>query len=231
MSPHTKAVLASVVVAVLALVPVAGLYNSMNSDRAALTISAIGFEPFPLVANERVLIVISFKNTGKNYATIDAVATDRVKNKLPDNPIYEPARIPRTSIAGGEELQIISDLGDQPLILTQSQINSLSAPATPLKFIGFIKYTDQKHPWILGGGVVRFCYLWDPKVTSADNFSACNEGQYTERYDYWLFDNRLKIREVPMITVGTQTLTPITASPKFPDPKYPIKKLEIRPKK
>jgi hypothetical protein len=58
------------------------LYSSMQGERAALTITRIGFDPFPLVANQRELLVISFKNTGHNYATIDAVATDRAKTNF-----------------------------------------------------------------------------------------------------------------------------------------------------
>jgi hypothetical protein len=184
-------------------------------------------EPFPLAANQRELIVITFKNTGKNYATIKAIATDGPKKKLPDSPIYEPAHVAPSSIAGGEELQIISDLGDQPLSFTQSQINSHSI--TPFKIVGFIEYTDQKY-WILGGGVVQFCYVWDPTLTTVDKFGACSEKQYRARCNGWLCHG-VNVREIPLISVGVQTVTPITMSHRVPDPKYPIKQIEIRTKK
>ncbi len=214
----------------MGLVPLANLYNSMESDRAALTISNVRFEPFPLVANQRELIVITVKNTGRNYATIaaDGIATDRVKNKLPDDPIYEPARVTPASIAGGEELQFVSDLGDHLLTFTQSEINSLNT--NPFRFIGFIKYTAQKYPHLLGGGVVRFCYVWDPALTTVDKFGTCSEKRYTERYEY-RFSDGLRIREIPLLTVGTQTVTSTTVPLKLPDRRYPIQQIEIRPKK
>jgi hypothetical protein len=222
------------IAAALSLVPLVGLlvtlvalYNSMDSDRADLTIAEIGFEPYPLVAKQRELIVITVKNTGRNYAIIDAVATDRVKNKLHDSPTYEPARFTPSNIAGGGELQFVSDLGDQILSFTQAEVDSLNASTTTFKMIGFIKYTDQKHPWILGGGVVQFCYVWDPRLTTVDKFSACNEKQYTERCNGW-FCPRLKIREIPMITVGTQTVSSTVVSPKYPDPNYPIQQIQTR---
>jgi hypothetical protein len=139
-----------------AIVLAIALYNSMRSERAALTITHIGFEPFPLVANHRELVVISFKNTGHNYATIEAVAIDRVKCKLPEDPVYDPAYVAPASIAGGEEQELISDVGSQPLTFTQAEIDSLNASKTQFKIVGFIKYVDQ-HPWILGRGVVQFC--------------------------------------------------------------------------
>lgn len=202
--------------AALGLVPLAGLYNSMESDRAALTITNVRFEPFPLVANQRELIVITVKNTGRNYATIaaDGMATDRVRNRLPDNPIYEPARVTPASIGGGEELQFLSDLGDHLLTFTQSEINSLNTNL--FKFIGFIKYTDQKYPYLLGGGVVRFCYVWDPTLTAVEKFGTCSEKQYTERYEY-RFRDGLNIREIPLLTVGTQAVTSTTVPLRFPD--------------
>ena len=197
----------------------------MQSERAALTITRIGLDPFPLVPNQRELLVISFKNTGHNYATIDAVASDRVKSKLPDNPAYDPTHVAPKSIAGGEELEIVSDVGDKELTFTASEINSLNTSKTLFKVIGFIRYRDQKHPWILGGGVLQFCYVWDVKV--ADGFSVCSEQQYTHQYDFLLRDG-LKIREMPMVTIGTQTVTPITAPLRFPDPNHPVQKIEIR---
>jgi hypothetical protein len=223
-----RALVAILAAAPAVLVFVIPLYNTMESERAALTITKIGFEPFPLVANQREFLVISFKNTGHNYATIDAVSTDRVKSKLPDNPIYDPANFTPTRVPGGEEQQIVSDVGDRPLIFTQSEIDSLNASRTQFKVIGFMRYTDQRHSWILGGGVLQFCYVWDFKVP--DGFSVCSERRYTRQYDF-RFRDGLRIREVPLITIGTQTTTPITLSPKIQDPNYPIQKIEIRPKK
>jgi hypothetical protein len=204
------------------------LYVALNSDRAELTITGIGFEPFPLVANQRELLVITFKNTGKNYATIEAIATDRVKNRLHDSPSYDPAEITDYSAAGGEEFRVISNLGPQPLLFTQTQINSFNAPATPLKIIGFIKYTDQKY-WILGGGVVQFCYVWDPTLTTDDKFGACSEKQYTARCNGWFC--RVNVRPIHMVSDGVQVLTPITMLHRIPDPKHPIQQITIRPKK
>ena len=100
------------------------------------------------------------------------MATDRVRNRLPDNPIYEPARVTPASLGGGEELQFLSDLGDHLLTFTQSEINSLNTNL--FKFIGSIKYTDQKYPYLLGGEVVRFCYVWDPTLTTVEKFGTCN---------------------------------------------------------
>jgi hypothetical protein len=60
--------------------------------------------------------------------------------------------------------------------------------------------------------------------------SVCSERKYTHRYQFWHSDG-LNIREIPLITIGAQTVTPITVSPKVNDPSYPIKRVEIRPKK
>jgi hypothetical protein len=228
MSKLAKRVLVGIVTVATGSLGFVSLYVSMQNEHAALTITQIGFEPFPLVADERELLVISFKNTGHNYAVIDSAATDRVKGKLPDKPIYDPANVVPKRIAGGEELQLISDVGDKVLTFTQSEINSLKAGNTQFKIVGFLKYIDQKHPWILGGGVLQFCYVWDVKV--GDDFSACSERQYTNQYEFLFFDG-LKVREFPLVTIGTQTVSPITMSPKVPDPKYSIPKIEIRPRK
>jgi hypothetical protein len=167
-------------------------------------------------------LVISFKNTGHNYATIVSVAIDRVKSALPSDPIYDPANITPRSIAGGEELEIVSDVGDKPLTFTASEISSLHASKTLFKIIGFIRYTDQR---ALGGGVLQFCKVWDVKVP--DGVSDCSERQYTHDYHFWFRDG-LNIREIPLITIGPQSVTPITAPAQMPDPNYHIQKMEIR---
>jgi hypothetical protein len=80
----------------------------------------------------------------------------------------------------------------------------------------------------LGGGVLQFCYVWDVNVTAG--FSVCSERQYTHQYDFWFRDG-LNIREIPLITIGTQTVSSITPPLRIPDPNHQIQKIEIRPPK
>jgi hypothetical protein len=101
---YVSAGTAAAIIAAIAL-----LYTAEN-DRANFTISGIGFDPFPLVANKRTYIVLRVKNTGHNYGTITAASLDRV-NVPPTEPTYDPAKIASDTIAGGDEKRIISDLG------------------------------------------------------------------------------------------------------------------------
>jgi hypothetical protein len=217
---YVSAGAAAAVIAAIAL-----LYTAEN-DRANFTISGIGFDPFPLVANKRTYIALKVKNTGHNYGTITAASLDRV-NVLPTEPTYDPAKIASDTISGGDEKRIISDLGDKPLAFTQQEINGLSNGHTYLKMAGFITYRDKY--WLLGNSVVGFCYVWNPTDTSVGNFDVCSEGKYTYARTYW-FSPGIRVRDVPIKTVGTQTMTPTTMPMQIPDPPFHIQTLELRPK-
>ena len=208
------------------LLAAAALWFTLQRDRAALTISSVDFDP-PLAADHPVRIALVLKNSGQDYATITGAATDRVSAQLPDQPIYDVARIAPARVPGGGELRLISDLGTQPLIFSQAEIDSLKAGTSALKFTGFIEYRDKY--WFLGGSVVGFCYVWDPRDADTGNFSVCSEAKYTYSYNFWFLDG-IQRRELPMMTVGPQTVSPTTAPLRIPDPRFPIKNIETGPR-
>jgi len=205
-----------------AILSVATYLYTVEKDRAVFTISGIGFEPFPLTANKRTYLVLTVQNIGANYGTIEGAAIER-EDKLPTEPTYDPANIAPVQIDGGKDLQVISDLGDKPLIFTQPEIAGLSNGNTHIKITGFIEYSDR---YWLGGGIVGFCFVWDSTIA---NFTACSEKNYTYHHRY-LFSPGIHVREVPMITVGTQTVSPVTMPLQMPDPRFPIQTLRTRSK-
>jgi hypothetical protein len=187
------------------------VYQTEN-DRAVFTISGFGFEPFPFVANKRSYAVVSIKNTGRNYGTIEAAAFDR-EDKLPMEPTYDPADIAPVQIESGKEQEVISDLGDKPLIFTPQEVSGLLKGSIPLKIAGFVEYSDR---YWLGRRIVGFCDIWNASIGS---FTACSEKTYTYGYRY-LFSAGIQVREIPMITLGRQTASPTTLPrSEFPDPK------------
>jgi hypothetical protein len=200
------------------------LWVLMQGDRAFVALRALEFDPSIPLADKRVRIVLTLKNSGGNYATIEGMATDR-KNQLPTEPKYELANITPVDIPAGEELRIISDFGPVPLVFTQQE---LTAGETSLKVVGFVRYRSNLFNWFLfGNAVLGFCYVWDPHDTDIGNFSVCREKQFSYRYNY-RFSDGISIEEVPMLTVGAQTVSPTTAPLRFPDPRFPIKQLETR---
>jgi hypothetical protein len=208
------------------LIAIVALWFTLQRDHASLSITNVAFEPSPLMKNERERVAITLKNSAGNYGIIEGAAFDRV-DELPDTPIYNPAIIAPAQIGGGGELRIISDVGTKPLIFTPAEIASLKSGRTEFKMAGFIKYSDRY--WFLGGSVIGFCYVWDPKDTAAGNFSACPEKSYTYAYNYWFFDG-ISIHEVPMVTVGVQVVSPTAAPIRFPDSRFPIQTIETRTK-
>src|ERR1700688_706422 len=103
------------VISIGAIVTLVALLYQIENDRAIFTISGFGLEPFPFAANKRTYAVVSIKNIGRNYGAIEAAAFDRAA-KLPTEPTYDPADIAPVQIEGGKEQDVISDLGDKPLI-------------------------------------------------------------------------------------------------------------------
>lgn len=198
---------------------------SLQADRAFISIGVIEFEPSVPVADKRIRIAIMLKNSGRNRATIEGMATDRL-GKLPPQPKYELTNIAHVDIPTGGDLRVISDLGVKPLILAQAELNSLKDGSMEFIVAGFIKYSDV-FSWFLGTTVLGYCYVWDPKDTSVGNFSVCPEKAYVYTYRYWLWDG-IPYQEVPMIGIGTRTVSPTTAPIRVPDPQFPIKRLETK---
>jgi hypothetical protein len=216
-----KAVVAAVVAAFLALGGI-GIFGLL-ADRASLSISNVEFEPSIPLADSRMRLAITIKNSGRHSATIEEVATDRADH-LPTEPQYEFAQITPVAIPPGGKLRLITDLGTKPLVLTQLELNSIKDERASFTIDGFIKYSDIFN-WILGNAVLGFCYVWDPKDTRVGNFSVCQERQYTYSYHYWFRDG-IRHHEIPMVTIGIQTVSPTTAPLKVPDPRFPIKQVD-----
>jgi hypothetical protein len=72
------------------IIAVMSIAISLQADRAFISIGVIEFEPNVPVADKRMRIAIMLKNSGRNRATIESMATDRL-GKLPPQPKYELA--------------------------------------------------------------------------------------------------------------------------------------------
>jgi hypothetical protein len=212
---------------VAAIGAVVAFVNVWEPDRALLSIENLALEPENPQPEERFRLVITLKNTGKHPATMRGVATDRV-GKLPVKPKYGWAAITPTSVPGGDELRVLSDLGTTPLVFTPEIRAALTGGNPTFGVAGFVHYYDTFN-YFFGGSVLGFCYVWDPKDTRSGRFSACPEQAYTYSRRYWLFDG---IDRDPMPAIDTglvQTSSPTTLAPRVPDYRR-IQTLQTRPK-
>src|SRR5271170_6142306 len=163
-----------------AIFAAAPFFYTVEKDRAVFQINRFGDSSFPLVANQRTFLVVTIKNTGRNYGIIEAAAVGPV-DELPAEPTYDPVDTARVQIEGRSEQAIYSDLGVKPMIFTQPEINALSKGSVPLKIAGFIEYSDK---YWFGKRIVGFCYVWDHAINGGD-FTPCTEHNYT--YSRWYF--------------------------------------------
>ncbi len=210
------AVLAVVVPVATAVYGAANLWLSFVQARALIDID-IGYQPNPPIPGKRVYVRLILRNIGHSVATIEGMAADRVLG-FPHDPVYKPAEVPPVEIGHGDARRIISNLGTVPLILTQSELNSL-------KVIGFVKYSDP-FSFFFRSTVIRYCYAWDTQDRGGA-FGTCPDKNNSETYRYLIVDG-LNIETVPMISISPQTLTSSNVA-RIPDPNYPIQKLETEP--
>jgi len=124
------------------------LWVALQGDRAFVSISAVEFDPPVPLADKRVRIAITLKNSGRSYAKIEGMATDR-KNELPAVPKYEVANITPVDIPVGEELRIISDVGVVPLVFTQHELDSLKNEEKSFRIVGFVEYSSGILRWAI----------------------------------------------------------------------------------
>ena len=105
-------------------------------------------------------------------------------------------------------------------------MNASFAPYNKVELVACLHEIDRWLPVTVKPAAAKVLGPW--KI-STGNFSICSEAKYTYSYDFWFLDG-IQRRELPMMTVGPQTVSPTTAPLRIPDPRFPIKNIETGPR-
>jgi len=169
--------------AVIAATGFISLIAFMESQRAFLSITNIGFEGGKLVPGKRNRIEFVIRNSGPTTADISRIIINRV-DQLPATPVYKDRSIVAVSVPAGMETRNISDLMEPDGIpLTQDQIDAIVDGNQQVFIYGFIEYGDSVP--FLGKMRTGFCYVFEPIRTRPGNFSTCANQKYTYTDRHW----------------------------------------------
>lgn len=173
-----KRVLIGLLIFIGALITAAVGISNIQTNRAALTISHMGFERGGPTADGPNLIVFTLKNSGPQNAEIKVLAV-HAESSIPQSPKYTSKDPPNAIVPAGGTLRVPIDPADPP----GSGMPQVLAGSEKLYVFGFIKYSDDF--WPLGNMEIGFCYMFDPQRTRVNNFGICPQKKYTYTKRYW----------------------------------------------